>query len=400
MPGGPTGTSSPTSGPTGPTGTSSPTSGPTGPTETSSPTSGPTGPTGTTSPTSGPTSPTGTTSPTSGPTSPTGTNTPTGPTPPKRIIRKLQVVKANSTSGVEANISRYIDTSVNTVVNSVVNGVVNKTVYDMMKTVFYEYKFPKMMIIHRGVEVSTASKNVVNFVYHLDILDYLDPLTGNPNVFDVYLQKYQVIVDNGAMFSSTPNLVEFIVVNKIEKNSFDSLQNSGAYISYKLYSDSHKIYVKYVSFTDVLGVFGSFYSIFSLFAGILSGLYNELFLERKLISSVFRFIANKPDDIQLEDLIFVRKNNNFNNNSFFDKNGFYSNSNNKVSDINIDKIRENDNSIYTKIDNINIIEFQPNKEKDKNIKNEAHDLNSNNLFIEVENNKLNQQKEQEKNLGN
>ena len=170
-----------------------------------------------------------------------------------------------------------------------------------------------MLVMHRGVEVSTASSNVINFVYNLDVLDYLDPLTGNPNVFDVYLQKYQVIVDYGALFGSSPKVIEFVVVNKIVKNSFDSLQNTGAYLTYKLYSDSLKIYVKYVSFTDVLGIFGSFYSIFSLFAGILSSLYNEIFLDKKLIDSVFKFIKNTPDNKDLESFIFSNKNSFINN---------------------------------------------------------------------------------------
>merc|ERR1711957_791681 len=99
---------------------------------------------------------------------------------------------------------------------------------EKMQTIFTSYKFPKMMVVHRGVEVSSRNKNPINFIYNFDVLDYLDPITGNPNVFDVYLQKYQIFVDYGGfLFAAEPKLIEFVVVNKIVKNQMDSLSNSG-----------------------------------------------------------------------------------------------------------------------------------------------------------------------------
>jgi len=290
-------------------------------------------------------------------------------------LRNLQNTISTTTSGsdLQANITNFI--------NNQINNVANKTVYDTMKTVFDSYKFPKMMIIHRGVEVASASQKVINFVYHLEVLDYLDPLTGNPNVFDVYLQKYQVIVDTGALFSSSPNMVEFIVVNKIEKNSFDSIQNSGAYISYKLFSDSQQIYVKYVSFTDVLGVFGGFYSIFSLFAAILSGLYNELFLEKKLISSVFKFIDNKPENIIIEDILLLKNNKNLNNNIFLNNYEIKKNTSGDPKFIKNKILGNKENNKLT-----NIINFSPYKDDKQIVDNkniEMLNLN-NNKIIEVE----------------
>ena len=179
-----------------------------------------------------------------------------------------------------------------------------------MQTIFTSYKFPKMMVIHRDVEVNSRNENPINFIYNFDVLDYLDPITGNPNVFDVYLQKVEIFVDYGGfLFPSEPSKIEFVVVNKIVKNQMDSLSNSGAYLSYKLFSDSKQIFVKYTSITDVLEVFGSFYAIFTLLAQVLSSLFKEVFFNMRLTSSIFKFVENIPGDKNdLGDFILNKEN--------------------------------------------------------------------------------------------
>lgn len=241
-----------------------------------------------------------------------------------------------------------------------------------MQTIFTSYKFPKMMVIHRSVEINSGNKNPINFIYNFDVLDYLDPITGNPNVFDVYLQKYQIFVDYGGfLFPSEPKKIEFVIVNKIVKNQMDSLSNSGAYLSYKLFSDSQQIFIKYRSITDVLEVFGSFFAIFSLLAQLLTALFKEVIFDMRLTNLIFKFVQNTPgkkDDLQnfiLNKEKFDLKQ--FNNN---DENVSFSSETKKIRQQSVDLNKENNSKVTEmaniKQDKINILTLKENKNKGKN----------------------------------
>jgi hypothetical protein len=281
----PSGSTGGTQPPSGSTGGTQPPSGSTGGTQ---PPSGSTG--GTSPPPSGTTS-SSTSSPPSGTTSTsTGGGGSSPPPPPSRILldskRMLQI---GTTTGAAATNTGDVtaDTAWKT----------NVLAY-FQNEVFPSNKFPKMLFLHRSIEISTKktdTNDIVNQVYYLDIVDYKDPLTSNPMVYNIYIQKYIVSVDRGALFGGGEEPQSFLVVKSIEKNNIDSIVRGGAYLSYKIYGDALVINVKYTSFTDVLGTFGSFYSIFSLLAGILSGLYNEIFLTRKIINAIFKFVDNQPD---------------------------------------------------------------------------------------------------------
>lgn len=178
----------------------------------------------------------------------------------------------------------------------------NLAFYNDLISIFNSNLYPKMLILHRSVQINTGnSANITNFIYNLEVLDYKDSITGNPIVYDVYVQKYSVIIDKGSLLSftssSSNNTIDFLVVESIQKNTFDSLTNDGAYLTFKLYSDTNQITIQYVTLTDFLGTFGSFYSILSLIASILSSIYNGFFLKRDMINSIFRFIDNDPDPI-------------------------------------------------------------------------------------------------------
>ncbi len=226
-----------------------------------------------------------------------------------------------------------------------------------MQTIFSSYKFPKMMIIHRGVEVNSRNENPVNFIYNFDVLDYLDPITGNPNVYDVFLQKVDIFVDYGGfIFPIEPKKVEFIIVNKIEKNQLDSLSNSGAYLSFKLFSDSKQIYVKYTSFNSVLETFGSFYAIFTLLAFILTSFFRQVFFNMRLTNSIFKFIDNSPNSEfyiknDIRNFILNKENNNSKEKSQIKSKESIGNSKNSIK-LNNDRNNE-DNEAWNKLRKIN-----------------------------------------------
>ncbi len=269
---------------------------------------------------------------------------------------------------------------------------------------FSKYRYPKILVLHRGVEVSEASDSVINFVYHLNVLDYFDSITGHPNVYDVYLQKYQVYIEKGSLFTSDPDMVEFIIVNKIEKNTFDITENEGLHLTYKLFSDTQQIFVKYVSFTDFMGDFGSYYSVFSLFAGILSSFYNELFLDRKLITTVFKFIKNKPENNShfFDNNIFKRKNRNSIEDDFIEKHfkgvlnnvvdGKFNNNNNigngkdiKINNIENKKVEEIEIVNLNKNNNNLEVSLERNKNKNEDLSNNYYksEYKIYNFFIKI-----------------
>jgi hypothetical protein len=168
---------------------------------------------------------------------------------------------------------------------------------------FKANRFPKMLLLHRSIEINTANiEKITKEVFFMEVLDYTDQLLGTPVVYDVYIQKYIINIDTASIFSfmsSNANAQqEVMVISKIEKNSFDSISNDGAYLNFKFNSDAFTFNVKYVGISDVLGVFGSFYTTFALLAGILASLYNEIFLRRDMILSIFKFIENDPDPIE------------------------------------------------------------------------------------------------------
>jgi uncharacterized membrane protein YgcG len=227
----------------------------------------------------------------------------------KQTVQNKPVRKNTKTNSKTRNLQTSSTTS-----SSSSSSTANKTttstidssqIYDLLQNDIFEHnRFPKMLFIHRSIEISSkkiSEKDIINEIYFMDIVDYRDPLTGRPVVYDIFVQKYIVSIDRGNFFGGTDD-TEFLIIEKIERNTIDSISREGAFLSFKMSPDGQQINVKYVSFTDVLGVFGSFYSIFSLVAGILSSLYNEVFLTRKLVNSIFKFIDNEPDN-------FGKKNN-------------------------------------------------------------------------------------------
>jgi len=179
--------------------------------------------------------------------------------------------------------------------NSNFNAKALKDFKNQMEAVFDTFRFPKMLIMHRNVEVNSRSDPHINFVYHFETLDYYDSLTGNPNVFDIYLEKYQIFIEQGCfLFCSEPKIIEFLVIAKIQKNELDSIDSDGAHISFKLVSDTKQIHLVYTGFADFLGVYGSFYATFVIAAAVLSSIYKEIFFNQVLINSVFRFVETSP----------------------------------------------------------------------------------------------------------
>jgi len=165
-----------------------------------------------------------------------------------------------------------------------------------MKAILDKFKFPKMMVINRSFHLNPGSNadDVLKYVYNLEVLDYRDQLSGNPIVYDIYVQKKKIIVTRPNKFSTDTITTEFLTIQRIEKNSFDSLQNNGAYFSFKLYSDVEIINLRYILLSDVLATFGSFFTTFTLVGSILASFYTDAVLESTIINSVFKFVKNDP----------------------------------------------------------------------------------------------------------
>ena len=213
--------------------------------------------------------------------------------------QELKIGKIGSSPRFKNSINKRIDYDLRNLQtsNSNFNAGALDAFKNQMELVFDSFKFPKMLLMHRGVEVNSRSDPHINFVYHFDTLDYLDPITGNPNVYDIYLEKNQIFIEHGTfLFSSEPQIIEFIRISKIEKNNLDSLDSDGAYISFKFISDTKQIHLIYTGFGDFLGVYGSFYAIFVLVAILLSRIYREAFFNQNLITSVFKFVQTTPEE--------------------------------------------------------------------------------------------------------
>jgi hypothetical protein len=195
-----------------------------------------------------------------------------GPAPPGRV-RQLQTSGLPSSSNIAA-----------------------QEINSQMKAILDKFKFPKMMVINRSFQLNPGSdaNDVLKYIYNLEVLDYRDQLSGNPIVYDIYVQKKKIIVTRPNKFSTETITTEFLTIQRIEKNSFDSLQNNGAYFSFKLYSDVEIINLKYILLSDVLSTFGSFFTTFTLVGSILASFYTDSVLESTIINTVFKFVKNDP----------------------------------------------------------------------------------------------------------
>lgn len=215
-----------------------------------------------------------------------------GDTQPKLTLRKSN---EKTDTKLKSFSPRNLETvTLDSSIQPTYNAIINK---------FKGNLFPKMLLLHRSIEINTANiEKITKEVFFMDVLDYTDALLGSPIVYDIYIQKYIVNVDTGSLLSflstDSSNNQEIMVISKIEKNSFDSINNNGAYLNFKYNSDEFTFNVTYVSLTSVLGVFGSFYSSFTLLAGIIAGLYNEIYLKRDMIDSIFKFIENDLDPLE------------------------------------------------------------------------------------------------------
>jgi hypothetical protein len=286
-------TSGGTTGGTQPQPTSGGTTGGTAPQPTSGGTTGGTQPQPTSGTTTQPTS--GTTTGGTAPQPTSGGTTTTQPTSGGSQPPPLRMPKVHSDPVLRTFTPRNLETvTLDSSVQPTYNAIINQ---------FKGNLFPKMLLLHRSIEINTANiEKITKEIFFMDVLDYTDALLGTPVVYDVYIQKYVVNIDTGNVFSflssESNNNQEIMVISKIEKNSFDSINNNGAYLNFKFNSDEFTFNVTYVSLTSVLSVFGSFYSSFTLLAGIIAGLYNELYLKRDMIDSIFKFIENDPDPLE------------------------------------------------------------------------------------------------------
>jgi hypothetical protein len=267
----PTQPTSPTNNPTQPT---SPTNNPTQPT---SPTNNPTQPT---SPTNNPTQPTSPTNnpfqPTSPTTNPTQPTSPTTTNPPSRLLQALP--------------------SLATIDNPDHDPVQDS--YRFLVSQLKDQKFPKILLIHRDMEINQSGKssNIGTNVYKLKILDYKEPILDNPYLYDVNVKQISLKIVKQGFLTSTESSLSYLSIDSITPNKLSSSENDGAYLSFKLMSDSLTITVTYVAFTDFLGDFGAYFATTEMLAAVVASLFSEHFLKKRMVNSLFKFVMNEPSD--------------------------------------------------------------------------------------------------------
>ena len=177
-----------------------------------------------------------------------------------------------------------------------------------------------MLVVHRDFEINNGALNssdVIKYIYNLEVVDYKDPVSGNPIVYDVYIQQQEIkVIRPYNVFTTTSEITTVLTVNRIESNVFSTLQNNGAYLSFKTCPDEILIQVKFVTFAQVLSAFGSFYTTMNLAGLFVAAFFTETILRSRLINALFTFISNDPKEVdRLEiDIRQLKKNNNVKHN--------------------------------------------------------------------------------------
>jgi hypothetical protein len=112
-------------------------------------------------------------------------------------------------------------------------------------------------------------------------------------VYDIHIKQVRIIQQqNGLLFPWTQEKV-FLIIDRIEKNTLETLNVEMAYFSLKLDNDGYVITISYTGLPDFLGVFGSFFATFTLFASLITSNYSGLIYNQTMINQIFRFVEEK-----------------------------------------------------------------------------------------------------------
>ena len=166
---------------------------------------------------------------------------------------------------------------------------------DKMTEVIKELKFPKILILHKKIEINTNEQveKIFKEQYFLEILNYNDELLNTKIVYDIHIKQVRITQQqNGFFYPSTEEKV-FLVIDRIEKNTLDTLNVDNGYFSLKLDNDGYSITIYYTGLPDFLGVFGSFFATLTLFASIICTYPAGIIYNQIMMNQIFRFVEDR-----------------------------------------------------------------------------------------------------------
>jgi len=164
-----------------------------------------------------------------------------------------------------------------------------------MLQIFKNSKFPKILILHKKVEINSDG-NIYNLFTErllLEILDYNDELLKTKIVYDIHIKQIKITQQQNGLFYPWTSEKIFLIVDRIEKNPLDTLNVDAGYFSLKLDNDGLNIVISYTGLPDFLGVFGSFFATFTLFASLITSFPADLIYNQTLMNEIFKFAQNK-----------------------------------------------------------------------------------------------------------
>ena len=170
-------------------------------------------------------------------------------------------------------------------------------------------RFPKMLLLERDFKVNphadqTKGEPVFENIFKLRVLDFLDVLTGNPKIYNIYVQENEIeIVTKSNIISSQIKLIRILTIFKIEENTIDASQKKeGSSLSFKSVASIPKIRIKFTLFSDWLGALGAYITICGVVATLAMSFFKDVILDSKIMHSTFKFIDNNEQDFKMEIL--------------------------------------------------------------------------------------------------
>jgi hypothetical protein len=163
-----------------------------------------------------------------------------------------------------------------------------------MKNDIKDLKFPKILIMHKKVEINlNPNEDLFKEKYFLEMLDYNDILLNTKIVYDIYFKQIRITQSQNGLFYPWSSENVFLVIDRIERNTLDTLNVDKGYLLLKLDNDGDNIVIYYTGIADFIGVFGSFYATLSLFASLITSYPAEIIYNQTIINSIFKFVENK-----------------------------------------------------------------------------------------------------------
>ena len=172
--------------------------------------------------------------------------------------------------------------------------------------------YPRLLILIPNLKINpdTASKDdIVTPEYHLKNLDFRDPLTGLPLVYDIILEKTSVeFVVRDLLVTSRSFTREFITVRSINLNTIEGNDASkiGCSINFKVYGVTAQITITYWLLADVMQKFGGLWSTFGMIGALMSMGFSGYFHRADLLNYIFKFHENQDCSNYIEPKFIIK----------------------------------------------------------------------------------------------